>query len=100
MNPVVTLRKLLTAPLPAATLYLGVMILLLFVIGSSLSDIWSKRADVDASAAMLEQFEGRLPAAVREQTADGTGPSGSICTGALQMSPWVGSGSVLSPSKA
>jgi len=53
------------------------MILLLFVIGSSLSDIWSKRADVDASAAMLEQFEGRLPAAVREQTADGTGPSGS-----------------------
>ncbi len=77
MNPVVTLRKLLTAPLPAATLYLGVMILLLFVIGSSLSDIWSKRADVVASAAMLEQFEGRRPAAVRAQTADGTGPSGS-----------------------
>ena len=77
MNPVVTLRKLLTAPLPAATLYVGVMILLLFVIGSSLNDIFSKRADVAASAAMLEQFEGRRPAAIRAQAPDGAGPSGS-----------------------
>lgn len=77
MNPVVTLRKLLTAPLPAVTLYVGVMILLLFLIASSLSDIISKRADVAASAAMLEQFEGRRPAAVRAQAPDGTGPAGS-----------------------
>ena len=77
MNHAATLRKLLTTQPLAIALYLGVMILLLFVIGSSLSDIWSKRADVVASAAMLEQFEGRRPAAVRAQTPDGTSPAGS-----------------------
>ena len=77
MNPVVTLRKLLTAPLPAVTLYVGVMILLLFLGASSLSDIFSKRADVAASVTMLEQFEGRRPAAVRAQAPDGAGPAGS-----------------------
>jgi general secretion pathway protein M len=77
MNPAVTLRKLLTAPLPAVTLYVGVMILLLFLVASSLSDIFSKRADVAASATMLEQFEGRRPAAVRAQAPDGAGPAGS-----------------------
>jgi general secretion pathway protein M len=77
MNPVATLRKLLTAPLPAVTLYVGVMILLLFLVASSLSDIFSKRADVAASATMLEQFEGRRPAAVRAQAPDGAGPAGS-----------------------
>jgi general secretion pathway protein M len=76
MNQVATLRKLLTAPMPAAALYLGVMVLLMFVIVSSLTDTLSKRADVAASTAMLEQFEGRRPAAVRGQ-APGTGPSGS-----------------------
>jgi general secretion pathway protein M len=76
MNQVAMLRKLLTAPLPAATLYFGVMILLLFVIGSSLTDILSKRADVAASAGMLEQLEGRRPATVAAQ-APGAGRSGS-----------------------
>ena len=76
MNQVATLRKLLTAPMPAAALYLGVMVLLMFVIVSSLTDLLSKRADVAASTAMLEQFEGRRPASVRAQ-APGTGPSGS-----------------------
>jgi general secretion pathway protein M len=76
MNQVATLRKLLTAPLPAAALYLGVMVLLMFLIVSTLTDILSKRADVAASAAMLEQFEGRRPASVRAQ-ASGAGPSGS-----------------------
>lgn len=76
MSQVATLRKLLTAPLPAAALYVGVMTLLVFAIASSSSDILSKRADVAASAAMLEQFEGRQPAAVHTQAAGG-GPSGS-----------------------
>ena len=77
MNQAATLRKLLTAPLPAATIYLGASILLLFVIGSSLADILSKRADVAASTAVLEQIEGRRPSAVRAQGPDGAGPSGS-----------------------
>jgi general secretion pathway protein M len=76
MNQVATLRRLLTMPLLAATSYLGISILLLFIIGSSLADILGKRADVAASAAMLEQLEGRRPAAVRAQ-ASGGGPSGS-----------------------
>jgi general secretion pathway protein M len=76
MNQFATLRKLLTTPLLAATSYLGISILLLFMIGSSLADIFGKRADVAASAAMLEQFEGRRPSAVRAQ-APGGGPSGS-----------------------
>jgi general secretion pathway protein M len=76
MNQVATLRKLLTTPLLAATLYLGISILLLFIIGSSLADILEKRGDVAASATMLEQLEGRRPSAVRAQ-ASGGGPSGS-----------------------
>src|ERR1700724_2336058 len=52
------------------------MVLLVFVIVGSLTDILSKRADVAASAAMLEQFEGRRPASVRAQAPCG-GPSGS-----------------------
>jgi general secretion pathway protein M len=77
MNLVAMLRKLLTTPLPAATLYLGVLLLLLSVIGGSLTDILGQRADVAASAAMLEQFEGRQPAGVRGQASGVAGPSGS-----------------------
>jgi general secretion pathway protein M len=77
MNHVATLRKFLTARLPAATLYLGAMILLLFIIGSSLTDLLDKHAAVAASATMLEQFEGRRPVAIRGQAAGVTAPSGS-----------------------
>jgi general secretion pathway protein M len=77
MNQLATLRKFLTNPLLAAALYLGVVILLLLVIVSSVTDVFSKRADVAASAAMLEQFEGRRPAAVRAQAPGEAGPSGS-----------------------
>jgi general secretion pathway protein M len=62
--------------LPAATLYLGLIILLLLVVFSSLADILSRRADVAASVAMLEQFEGRHPAAVRGQGTS-VAPAGS-----------------------
>jgi len=69
MNQAATLRKLLTMPLAAATLYFGIVILLLFAVVSSLTDILGQRADVAASAAMLEQLEGRKP------VASGQGPS-------------------------
>jgi general secretion pathway protein M len=77
MNQVATLRRVLTAPLPAVSLYLGVMALLLFVIGGCLTDILDKRADVSASAAMLDQFEGSRPVAIRGQAAGVPAPSGS-----------------------
>jgi general secretion pathway protein M len=76
MNQIAALRKLLTKPLLAATLYLGVAVLLLFVIVSSLTDVLNQRADVAASALMLEQLEGRRTVAVRGQ-AGIAGPSGS-----------------------
>jgi general secretion pathway protein M len=77
MSQTATLRRLLTTPLPAAALYLGAMILLLFVIGSSLTEVLSQRADVAASAAMLEQLAGRGPVAAGRQAPGVAGPSGS-----------------------
>ena len=77
MSQIATLRKLLTTPLLAATLYLGVVGLLMLVVWSSLADTLSKRADVAASTAMLDQFEGRRPMAVRAEGPGGAGPSGS-----------------------
>jgi general secretion pathway protein M len=77
MNQSATLRRLLSTPLLAAACYLGVMILLLFVTGSSISDMLSQRAEVAASAAMLEQFEGRGSGARRGQPAGIGGPAGS-----------------------
>jgi general secretion pathway protein M len=77
MNHAATLRKLLTTQPLAIALYLGFVALLLVVIGSSLTDILAKRGDVAASAAMLEQLEGRRPVAVRDETAGVTAPSGS-----------------------
>jgi len=76
MNQTATLRKALSKPLPAAAAYLGVMLLLLFVVGSSVADMIGRRADVLASRAMLEQFEGRKVAS-REQAAGVAGPAGS-----------------------
>jgi general secretion pathway protein M len=76
MNQTASLKRILAAPLPAATLYLGLIILLLLVVFSSLADILSRRADVAASVAMLEQFEGRHPAAVRGQGTS-VAPAGS-----------------------
>jgi general secretion pathway protein M len=77
MNQSATLRKLLATPMLAAAAYIGVMSLLLFVAVNALADLLSLRADVAASAAMLEQFEGRKAAPVRGQAAGVTGPAGS-----------------------
>jgi len=76
MNEVAMLRKFLTMPPAAATLYFGVVILLLFVIVSSLTDMLGRRADVAASVAMLEQLEGRRPV-VRGQDPGVSEPSAS-----------------------
>ena len=60
-NP--TLSRLLATPVFAAGSYLCVMILLLLVIASGFTDIVSQRAEVAGLRTMLEQFEGRKPAA-------------------------------------
>jgi general secretion pathway protein M len=63
MNQNPTLRKILATPIFAAGSYLCVMILLLFMIGSGVNDILSQRAEIAGSRAMLDQLEGRKPAA-------------------------------------
>jgi len=77
MNQVATLRNFLNQPLPAAACFAAVAALLLYTTICSLSDVLSQRAEVSASAAMLEQFEGRHPAAARGETDGVAAPSGS-----------------------
>lgn len=77
MNQNPTLRRLLATPIFAAGSYLCVMILLLFVIGSSFTDVLNQRAGASNLRMMLEQLEGRKPAASRGQGAGVAGPAGS-----------------------
>lgn len=75
MNQTATLRRWLGTPFLAAPLYFGAMILLLFVIGTTLADTLSQRDQVAASAAMLDQLESRK---VTNALASGiAGPAGS-----------------------
>jgi general secretion pathway protein M len=77
MNQVATLRNLLNQPLAAAACFAAVMALLLFTIISSLADVLAQRAEVTASTTMLDQFEGRRPAATRNEAGGIAAPSGS-----------------------
>lgn len=76
MNRDATLRRFLSAPIPAAAAYLGAMLLLLYVVASSVSSFMGKRADVAALRTMLGQFDGRKVAAHGQGTGI-TGPAGS-----------------------
>jgi general secretion pathway protein M len=77
MNPVVALRKIFTAsPVAAAAAYAGLVVVLLFMVVNSIADVLGQRAEVASSATMLEQLEGRRPAAARGPD-NGTMPSGS-----------------------
>jgi len=78
MNQNPTLQRILARPWPAAAAYLGVLLLLLFVIVSTSADLFNRRAAVAASALMLDQFEGRkAPSARGRGGTDVTAPSGS-----------------------
>jgi general secretion pathway protein M len=79
MNSVATLRKTFaTSPLLAAVAYAGLVFVLLFTVIISIAGIFGQRAEVASSAAMLEQLEGRRPAAARGQSADAPMPAGSM----------------------
>lgn len=69
-------RSILTSPLLAPAIYLGALVVLLFTLTASLSDLLDQHGDVAASRAMLEQLEGRRPA-VSGAPGDTTIPSGS-----------------------
>lgn len=77
MNQTATLRNFLSQPLAAAACFAAVLVLLLFMIVSSLSDLLSQRAEVTAAAAMLEQFEGHRPTAAAGDAGGAAAPSGS-----------------------
>jgi general secretion pathway protein M len=77
VNPAFNLRKVLLMPIPAATAYCGIVILLLFVVVSSVQDILDARAEVAASTTMLEQLGGRRATASRPRATDTTAPTGS-----------------------
>jgi general secretion pathway protein M len=78
MNLAATLRKfLVSSPIVAVTAYGGLVLVLLVVAASSVIDLYSQRAAVAATAAMLEQLEGRKPLAADKRSGETGVPSGS-----------------------
>jgi general secretion pathway protein M len=69
-------NAIVSSPLIAATAYIGLLVLLLFTVVTSISDLIDQRGEVTASATMLQQLEGNK--GVRPNAAgDVTMPSGS-----------------------
>lgn len=78
MSSVATLRRTLaTSPMLAAATYAGLVFALLLTVIMSIAEIFGQRAELASSAAMLEQLEGRRPAAAGGQRVDGAMPAGS-----------------------
>jgi general secretion pathway protein M len=78
MNLAATLRKwLVSSPIVAATAYAGLVMILLAVAIGTVVDILGQRASVAATAAMLEQLEGRKPQAAGQRSGGAVVPSGS-----------------------
>jgi general secretion pathway protein M len=78
MNPVMALRRIFTAsPVAAAAAYAGLVVILLFMVASSVADVLGQRAEVASSTTMLEQLEGRSSVAARGSVGNATMPSGS-----------------------
>jgi general secretion pathway protein M len=66
-----------TSPVLAATIYVGLVVVLLFTVVTSIADVVGQRGEVASAAAMLEQLDGHRTAAARSQSGDVTMPSGS-----------------------
>ncbi len=75
--PAILRKSFATSPILAAAAYAGLVFVLLFMVASSIVDVLGQRAAVAASAAMLEQLEGRKAAAPGGRSADAAMPSGS-----------------------
>jgi len=65
------------SPLLSATIYAGLVVVLLFAVVTSIADVAGQRDEVASLAAMLAQLEGHNPTAVRGPSSDVTMPSGS-----------------------
>jgi general secretion pathway protein M len=78
MNLAATLRKsLVGSPIIAGAVYAGLVVALLIVAANSLIDLYNQRASVAASAAMLEQLEGRKPLTADKRAGEAGAPTGS-----------------------
>ena len=78
MSTFASSRKLITgSPILAAAIYVGLVIVLLFTIVTSVMDVFDRRGEVAAASTMLEQLEGRRPAALGGAAGDVTMPTGS-----------------------
>ena len=77
MNSLSAPVKLVTSsPLLATVAYVGLVVVLLFTVVTSISDLIDQRGEVAASANMLEQLEGHRAGAKRNVPGE-TMPSGS-----------------------
>src|SRR6202035_920485 len=70
-------KAITTSPMVATAVYVGLVSALLFVTVTSIADVLDQRSQVAASSAMLEQLEGRRPAAAGSSSGNVTMPSGS-----------------------
>ena len=70
-------KAITTSPFLAATIYLGLVVVLLLAVATSIADVVGQRDEVTSSSIMLEQLDGRSPAAARGLSSDVTMPSGS-----------------------
>jgi general secretion pathway protein M len=70
-------RSFAKSPMLAAVAYAGLVFALLVMVVGSIVDVLGQRAAVAASAAMLEQLDGRKAAAPGGRTTDAAMPSGS-----------------------
>jgi general secretion pathway protein M len=70
-------KALTSSPLAATVAYVGVLVLLLFVVVTSITDLIDQRSEIAASTTMLEQLEGHHAAATRKVPGETAMPSGS-----------------------
>jgi general secretion pathway protein M len=69
-------KAIVSSPLMATAIYVGLIVLLLFAVVTSIADLIDQRSEVDASATMLHQLEGNR-ATKGGAAGDVTMPSGS-----------------------
>jgi len=73
-----TARKAIaTSLIPAAAIYVGLVVVLVFAVLTSIMDVIGQRGELTAAAAMLAQLEGHRPSIGRGAPGEATMPSGS-----------------------
>jgi general secretion pathway protein M len=70
-------KALTSSPLAATAAYVGLLVVFLFAVVTSIADLIDQRSEVAASATMLEQLEGHHAATRRTAPGETAMPSGS-----------------------